>query len=177
VVRNFDIDIVQIFATADPDHFLFPQVAFENRKAMESYTKYRFKYTVRPCAEPALVKKRIDKYLKRGFYLGEIEFDSRLTFVYKDYVLNSVRSILTKDICHLMLRTELEDAAQKNKEEDGKPEATHLESVTEDFDEGVYKYIQEYICKGVSSPEEKAKLLNDQAFVELKRKTAKRLRM
>jgi hypothetical protein len=104
VVRKFDIDIVKNIATTDPCNPLFPQVKFDNPSALESFQGGNFVYTIQPCAQFAVTFNRIRKYIKRGFYLKELKFDTRVTPFWKQTFIDQFSSVFCKAWAEDMLQ-------------------------------------------------------------------------
>ena len=95
VISAFDIDIVQN-RIDDLNLSGKPSVGFIDDTAALSFQSSSFVYTVRPmeCFETGF--QRICKYMKRGFTLRKIVFDSRLLPFWKHYWLGRFWLLFTK---------------------------------------------------------------------------------
>lgn len=90
-VANFDIDIVKNYVEIGVN--MKPAVYFIEMGSQHSLNTGSFTYTVLPGADFLTGLARIQKYLKRGFCMGMLSFDPRVTLSFKKYWMGSLHSL------------------------------------------------------------------------------------
>lgn len=134
VTSSFDIDIVRnrignLGIDGKPD------IGFIDDTAAKSYENSSFVFTVRPMETFERGFERIHKYMKRGFSLSKIVFDSRLLPFWKQYWLGRFWLLFTKTWTLGLLQNGIERKLLASPREEKAKEVSILNSLFDRVDQ------------------------------------------